>query len=57
MGVDGVKTMASTPPQLNEVPVHPILTPPGEIKKVEREDPRDHVTNATMYAERWRIFK
>ena len=48
MGVDGVKTKVSMTPRLNEVPVHPILTPPGDIKKVEREDLREHVTNATM---------
>ena len=48
MGVDGVKTKASTPPRFNEVPVHPILTPPGDIKKVGRTDLREHVTNATM---------
>ena len=48
MGVDVVKTKASMLPRLNEVPVHPVLTPPGDIKKAGRTDLKEHVTNATM---------
>ena len=39
-GVDGVKTKAPMPPRLNEVPLHPILTTPGDIQEADKTKPK-----------------